>query len=546
MGWFFIISPIVVLANLTVGFVFFIYGLLMLSSSVQRSFSARLRRWIEYSVNRPWKGVLVGTGVTSIIQSSSATTVLVVGLVNAGIFTFYDSLGIIFGANIGTTITAQLVAFNLTKYAIYFLILGFFMWFLGKGKKKGVGEIIFYFGLLFYGLGLMETALGPLRDNPYFVHLILNLKNPLWGVLIGALFTAIVQSSSVTTSIVVILGIKGLINLPVAIPIILGANIGTTVTSLVASIGTSINARRSALAHLMFNVIGVLLFLPLIGPLSGMIPLFVRDVGKQIAFMHTIFNVTNTIIFLIIIKQFHRFIMKLAPGKEEVVKFGPKFLSKKFIDNPLISIKLASKEIQRQGELAMRMMNKAMKIILNKEIRNVRFIENTELVVDNLQKEIGVFLTDVSKSELSNNSAKQVSSYLAMVNDIERIGDHAVNLSEIGREINEQNIRFSKYAIAELNEIYDLVRYNVKNAISLIEKYDKKTAKLMIEHEKQVDLLVKKASVAHVDRLRTGVCNILAGSIYNDILNNLERVSDHCMNIIEEVESFAMSSDKIK
>ena len=514
------------------------YGIFRVSNSIQKSFSSSLRTLIEKAVDKPIKGVLIGTLVTSIIQSSSATTVIVIGLVNAGIITFYNALGIIFGANIGTTITAQLVAFKLTKLAVYFMIIGFFLMFFGKGKQRNVGEAMFYFGLLFYGLNIMEHSLRPLKDNPAFTRMLLRVKNPILGILIGAVFTGIVQSSSVTTSIVVVLGQQGLISLASAIPIILGANIGTTVTALIASINTSLNARRSAIAHFFFNVIGVLLFLPLLKPFEHLLLLITPNLGKQIAMGHTLFNITNTIIALLLIQQFHKLIKKIVPGEEHEVKFGPQYINKKLCKNPIIGLELAKKEIIRMASLSKEMLVKSREIILNKKIKNKRFIENTELVVDDLQKQTTKFLTELSKKELSQKDAKQLSAFLAMINDIERIADHAENLMKLGEQITNENLKFSKYAMKELTEIYELAIKNVSDSEKLIIKYSRETASRIKQREEEIDKLTKEAYSSHIRRLHTGICNVYAGAIYTDILNNLERVSDHCMNIKEAVESY--------
>ncbi|MEM2121126.1 MAG: Na/Pi cotransporter family protein [Candidatus Woesearchaeota archaeon] len=521
------------------GFILFLHGIIMLSNSIQKSFSSSLRKSFEKALSNPLKGVFLGTIVTSIVQSSSAVTVIVIGLVNAGIISFYDSLGIIFGANIGTTITAQFVAFKLTKYGIYFMIFGFLLWFFGKSKRRGVGEIMFYFGLLFFGLKMMETGLVPLRDSPYFLESIKNLKNPLLGILIGLLFTAIIQSSSVTTSIVVVLGIEGLITLNYAIPIILGANIGTTVTALLASIGTSKTAKKSALAHFLFNLFGVLLFLPFLNYFVKICSLMPLELGKQIAMSHTIFNVTTTFIMLIFIKPFYNLINVLVRGEEDFISVGPKYLNKKLVNNILIGLELVKREIIREAELSLKMLDKSMKIIFNNEINNERYVNNAEVVVDDLQKEITNFLTEISMREMSDREAKTVSSYLGIVNDVERIADHATNLTELGIYAYNENINFSKYAIRELKIIYKNVRENVVDAFKLLRKYDKKLAKIIEYREQEIDLMVKKASHNHVERLKNKVCNVAASTIYTDILNNLERVSDHCMNIMESVKKFS-------
>lgn len=464
---------------------------------------------------------------------------MVVGLINAGIISFYDSLGIIFGANIGTTITAQFVAFKLTAYGIYFMIFGFLLWFFSKAKKKGIGEIIFYFGLLFFGLKLMEIGLVPLKNSPYFIEIAKNLKSPLLGILVGLVFTAIIQSSSVTTSIVVVLGMEGVLSLNYAVPIILGANIGTTVTAMLASLGTSKSAKKSALSHLLFNVFGVLLFISFLKYFVGICSLIPGGAGKQIAAAHTLFNVITTLTMIVFIKQFYALINKLVPCEEEFVSIGTKYINKRLVNNVIIGLELVKKEIRREAELSLRMLEKSMRIILNNEINNEKYVNNAEVVVDDLQKEITDFLTELTIKEVSDKEARMISSYLGIVNDVERIADHSTNLSELGVYAHNENIKFSKNAIKELKEIYKNVEENVRCSLKLLKNFDEKTARLIIEREQKIDLMVKEAGLNHIERLKKKICNVAASTIYTDILNNLERISDHCMNIMEGVEKFS-------
>jgi len=531
------------ITNLIVGFVFFIFGIVRLSASVQKGLSGRLRMLIEKSVSKPWMGVVIGILVTIVVHSSSATTVLTIAFVNAGIITFFNALGIIFGANIGTTITAQLVAFNIIKYAPHLLVIGFFVWFFTKGKKKDFGEIIFYFGVIFYGLSLIKYGVEPLTKDPSFIHMLTVFENPILGILAAAIFTGIIQSSGVTSSIVVVLGMGGVISLNAAIPLVLGANIGTTVTALIASAGTSLNARRSALAHFFFNVIGVCLFLPFLGSFTHLIASITPDLGKEIALAHTMFNVINVIIFLIFIKWFYLLIKKILPGKERIVRFNPRFINKKFAEDPF-GIELASKEVIREAELSLAMLKAANDITRFKKKSEVSFVENTELVVDNLQKEITTFLSSLSRIALTKKDASKLTALMGLVNDIERVADHADNIKNLGLYTIDEKINFSESAIKDIDRIYKLVKNNFSDGIALIKKYDKEIAAEIIEREEKVDELVKFAQEGHIMRLKKGLCNPLAATIFTDLLNNLERVSDHSVNIVEWVESYSVENSR--
>ncbi|MCX7661622.1 MAG: Na/Pi cotransporter family protein, partial [Candidatus Omnitrophica bacterium] len=328
----------------------FIYGIWEMSEGLHKASGERMRRILHNLTGSPLKGVLVGAGITSVIQSSSATTVMVVGFVNAGLMTLRQALGVIFGANIGTTITAQLIAFKLTDYALLIIGLGMLVVFISKKKThKYVGEFLLGFGILFLGLNILTKAVKPLGGYAWFNNLFIRFgKNPILGIFAGALVTAILQSSSVTTGMVLGLAMANLIDLTSALPLILGCNIGTCVTALIASVGTSISAKRAAIAHLMFNVIGVVIFLPILSIFRNFILHTSGSLARQIANAHTFFNVINTIIFLPFVGLYVKFLNKIVKGKEEEeMEYLPKYLERHLLNTPPIAIEAAIKEIIR-------------------------------------------------------------------------------------------------------------------------------------------------------------------------------------------------------
>ncbi|MFN3699224.1 MAG: Na/Pi cotransporter family protein, partial [Dictyoglomus sp.] len=344
------------------GLSLFLYGILQMSSGLEKAVGSRLRTIFEKLNSSPFKGLLIGTFVTALVQSSSAVTVLTVAFVNAGLLTLEGALGIIFGANIGTTITAQLVAFKLTKVAPYFLFLGFLLLFVGKRKYiRNVGEAILGFGMIFMGLSLMESSLHTLRTwEPFHNAIIAMGKYPFLGILTGAGITAIIQSSSVTTGIVVALASKGAIDLYSAVPVILGANIGTCITAIIASIGTNLSAKRTAIAHLFFNVIGVVLIFPFLIPFERVVSLTSADLARQVANAHTIFNVIWASIWIFFTKEYAWLIKKILPGEERIYRRGASFLKPQLLDTPSAALEAAKNELIRMADIVEDMYNLTM------------------------------------------------------------------------------------------------------------------------------------------------------------------------------------------
>jgi phosphate:Na+ symporter len=497
-----------------------------------------MRRTLHNFTGNPFKGVLVGTGITSLIQSSSATTVMVVGFVNAGLMTLTQALGVIFGANIGTTITAQLIAFRLTDYALPIIGLGMFTIFLAKKKRhKYVGEFLLGFGILFLGLNILTSVVKPLGQYPAFNNTLLSFsRNPLLGVLAGAAVTAIVQSSSVATGMVLSLAMANLIDLKAAIPLVFGCNIGTCVTALIACIGAGISARRASLAHIMFNLMGVLIFLPFVGFFQNLVSRTSGDLARQIANAHTLFNLLNTLIFLPFIPLFVSLLTKIIPGKEgEEIEYLPKYLDRHLLNTPPIAIEAAIKEIIRTLGLTQRMVGMAMNSLINNDSKSLEKITRGEEAVDSLREAITNYLVELMQRELSQEESRKIPALIHVINDVERIGDHAENLRDLAQQKIDNRMPFSHMAVEELKNMYEEINRMIACSVNALELNSIDEAKLVLGRECQINTLRDRLKDNHVKRLEQRQCHVLSGVVFLDIISNLEKIGDHLNNVAQAV-----------
>jgi phosphate:Na+ symporter len=518
------------------GLSLFLYGILQMSSGLEKAVGPRLRSIFEKLNSSPFRGLFIGTLVTAIVQSSSAVTVLTVTFVNAGLLTLEGALGIIFGANIGTTITAQLVAFKLTSVAPYFLFIGFLTLFFGRRKYvRNVGEAILGFGMIFTGLSLMESSLHALRSwAPFHNAMITMGKYPILGILTGAGITGIIQSSSVTTSIVVALATKGAIDLSSAVPIILGANIGTCVTALIASIGTNISAKRTALAHLFFNVIGVVLIFPFLNLFEKVVSITSSDVARQVANAHTLFNVIWAFIWIFFTKQYAGIIRKILPGEERVYKREASFLKPQLLDTPSAALEAAKNELVRMAEIVEDMYNLTMDALFKNSTQNYKDVLTMEDITDGLKASLINYLTQLSTDSLSEGEAKELNAILRAVDDVERIADHLTNVMEKVEVKNSERVEFTEFAWNDLSELRELIYENIRDSFSMIKDSNVSYLDEVLMREERIDYKVRQSKENHIERIKKGICNPIAGIIFSDLLIDLERISDHCVNIAQE------------
>ena len=515
----------------------FIYGIHLMGDGLQRVAGDRFRNILKILTSNAFKGVLVGTGITALVQSSSATTVMVVGFVNAGLMTFAQSLGVIFGANIGTTITAQIIAFKLTDFALPIIGVGMVLnIFARKRFWKFLGLFLLGFGILFLGLKIMTSGLKPFAQNPAVINAFLAINDRvLYGVLLGAAVTAIVQSSSVTTGIVLGFVSVGLLNLNGAIPIILGANIGTCVTIMIASIGANIASRRAAVAHLLFNVIGSVLFLIIIKPFSVLVSHTSIDALRQCANAHTIFNIVNTIIFLPFVALYAKLIEKIIPGKEIIIETGPKYLEKHLINTPVFALDAATKEIIVMADHAKEMVVEAADGFFSLNENALKNLPKREEALDSLQESITNYLMSLTQRDLSEEESKRIPALLHSVNDIERIGDHSENLMELAIRRIEGNLPFSEEAIDEIKLMLGKIDSMLGGAIKALTTNSVEDAKKVLLTEDEVDDLTEKLRQNHIERLGKATCNVRSGIVFLDIISNLEKIGDHITNVAQAV-----------
>ena len=445
------------------------------------------------------------------------------------------------GANIGTTITAQLVAFKLDTIIPVFLGIGSLTILLSKGKKgREIGEIILGFGILFLGMELMKDTMSPLAGSAAFKTLIIKLQgNTLLGILAGALMTAVIQSSSASTGILVALASTGALPLGVAVPILFGNNIGTCITALLSSIGTSKTAKKAALIHLFFNVFGTLIFIPLINPLIIVVqhlsPGGTSEIKRQIANAHTIFNITNTIIMVPFIKYLVMLVNKLIPGEDEVETMGVKYIDERLLETPVIAVGQTTKEVVRMANLAKENVQLAMKCFINNDEKGIKNVYDNEKLINLLEDEITLYLVKLSTTELSEQQTKIVTSMFHVVNDIERIGDHAENLADLTSEKIQKKLNFSGEAKDELQGMFKYIVNALEISIESFENDDLKKAESIMGIEDRIDSLEKELRASHIRRLNNGVCNATVGAVFLDIISNFERIGDHATNIAEVV-----------
>ncbi|HNU79854.1 MAG TPA: Na/Pi cotransporter family protein [Bacillota bacterium] len=536
-----------VIIALFAGLSLFLYGMQIMSDALQKSAGDRLKKLLEILTTNKYIGVLVGAAITAVIQSSGATTVMVVGLVNAGIMNLSQAVGVIMGANIGTTMTAQIIAFKLTNIVPYAIIIGaILVLFSRKKSRKHLGELIIGFGILFMGINMMGDAMKPLKDIPEFSQFMIGLEdNPLLGVLSGLLLTAIVQSSSATVGILQTLAMQGLVPIEAALPILFGDNIGTCATALIASIGTGLTAKRAAIMHVTIKIIGTIIFMFILHPVTSIVVMTASEPARQIANAHTLFNITNTVILLPFSAMLITFVTKVLPGEDVYDKFALKYLDKRILETPSIAVGQIVKEIIRMGEVAKCNVQKAMQAILNNDERVLDEILNNEKVINELERRIGEFLQEVMHSAIGDDQQKMVGMLFNTVHDMERIGDHADNLGEIAQYKLDNKVSFSNYAMEELREIYKNVEQSMDNAFLALSTKDTAYVEAVDAYERKVDELRDSFRESHINRINKGECNINAGVLFLEILTNLERVSDHCVNVADVVRVVDKSKFKL-
>ncbi len=524
------------------GFGIFLFGIKYMGDGLQRSAGDKLRDILDKFTTNPLMGVLAGIIVTVLIQSSSGTTVITVGLVSAGFMSLRQAIGVIMGANIGTTVTAFIIGIKISDYALPIIAVGAILLFFFKNKRiHNIGQIVFGFGALFFGLELMGDGMKPLRSLEAFHDLTVSMSsNPLLGVLVGTIFTVIVQSSSATIGILQELFGQGLLDIKAALPVLFGDNIGTTITAVLASIGASVAARRAALTHVIFNLIGTTIFLIFL-PLFTVFMQFLQaklnlNPEMTIAFAHGTFNFSNTIIQLPLIGVLAWIVTKLIPGEDSVIEYKAKHLDPIFIEqSSSIALGQAKEEVLRMGKFATVGLEAARDYQMSFSQKNADTALQLEDAINNLDRKITDYLILISRSEMSTAESEEHSMLMDTVRDIERIGDHFENVVElVGYQITNK-VKLTDSAKQDLQEMFDLTIQTLIDAIAALDDKDTSLASKVLRSEEQIDKMERTLRKKHILRINEGSCTGSAGIVFVDIISNLERIGDHSVNIAEAV-----------
>ena len=543
------------------GLALFLFGMEQMSDALKAVAGERMKHILATLTTNRVTGALTGAFVTAIIQSSSVTTVLVVGFVSAGLMTFAQTLGVIFGANIGTTITAQIVAFKVTKLALGMVAAGFGMSLLGKRENiKQYGFMLMGLGLVFFGMSVMSDAMKPLRSYQPFLDLMINMENPVIGILISAAFTGLIQSSSATTGIVIVMASQGFVTLPAGIALAFGANVGTCVTALLASIGKPREAVRAALAHILFNVAGVVIWVGFIDQLAAFVTAMspstpgltgmaklADETPRQIANAHTVFNVVNTLIFLPFVNQFAAVCEKLlpakvaAPGKEEEVAVRPLYLDDILVTTPSLALDASRRELKGMGMRVNLMLNDVLPTVLHGDLKELKAIEQRDSEVDEMHANLVHYLGKISQGNLTVAQTKELMAMISVVNSLENVGDIIeTNMVYLGEQRLTKGVQVSEGTEKSIAAFHKLISDGLELAVKAFLEDNKLATKQVRTLEEEVDKLMDKASEHHMQRLTADAPGRLeAYRVEMDLMEKLMRVFSFALAIVREAEKVA-------
>lgn len=520
----------------------FLYSIKTMGDGLQQAAGDRLRFYIDKYTSNPFLGVLVGIVVTALIQSSTGVTVITVGLVSASLLTLRQAIGIIMGANIGTTVTSFIIGFKLGEYALPLIFLGtMFLFFTKNRTANNIGRILFGVGGIFYALNLISAGMSPLKDLPQFKEYMVTLgQNPVLGVFAGAVITVLIQASSATIGILQGLYAGGFLDLKGSLPVLFGDNIGTTLTVIIAAAGANISAKRVAATHVTFNVLGTILCLILLGPFTAMIEYFQAllhlSPEMTIAFSHGAFNVSNTIVQFPFIGALAYFVTKLIPGEDEVVKYEPLYLDEQLIQqSPSIALGNAKKELLHLGNYAAKAFDLSYNYIIGLDEKVAEKGHKTEEAINTIDEKLTRYLIRLSSESLSQKESEVLTNILDSSRDLERIGDHAEGLLNLTDYLQRKNVQFSEAALEELAAIYHATTTFIKDALDSVENNDIEKAQSLIERHKEINNMERVLRKTHIKRLNKGECSTQAGVNFIDIISHYTRVSDHAMNLAEKV-----------
>jgi len=517
----------------TSGIILFLIGMVNLSSAVRKLIDVRIKEYIKYAVGKPLKGLITGIVSTMIFQSSSASTALTIGLVSAGLISFSNSLAIILGADIGTTLTVQLIIWRFTEISPLIISIGGLLWLSGREKWQTIGEMIFCFGLMFFGLELVSKAVEPLKNSHFLVEMFTQTQTPLVGIGMGIVVTGIVQASAIPISIMVILAQQDIVSLENAVAVVMGANIGTTITALLAGTVATKSGQRTAFSHLIFKFAGISLCFIFMPYFISILKSLSSNTAQQIALAHFLMNLVIVLSFIFVLTPFAAFMNKFLPGEDKILPVWPEYLDSKDISHPQKALDNVHKELKRQTNMVLQMYFKSIKMISNYKESEGKSLFYIDMVVKNIRKQTVRYLRKISAQNLSEQFSKKIFAYTAMTNDIESISIHVSSINRLAAQKAQKKIKFSNCGENELSEIIILVSKNFSDAFSMIDKPSDKINRDVVAREEQVDMKVKESRDNHLERFHKRLCDPDAGPIFVEMLLHLERISDLCNNVAE-------------
>ena len=530
-----------IILSMAGGLGLFLYGMRIMSDSIEKVAGARLRGILERLTTNRFTGMLVGVLFTAVIQSSSACTVMVVSFVNSGLMTLTQAAGVIFGSNIGTTVTALLVSFKLEKAAPVILLAGvLIVMFVKKQKINQWGEVIVGFGVLFMGLSAMSGAMSGMKDSPMVLQMFASLQSPLLAVLLGTVLTAVIQSSSVTVSIMVLLANQGLLGMDIGLFIILGCNIGACTSAVLASLNGKKDAKRAAAIHLVFNVIGMAIFYVVFSLATDRVVEILTvmaggDPGRMVAYAHMLIKIIQVIIMMPFVKQIVKLTYLLVPGDDKKIGYRDsyqlKYIGEKVVLNPATAVVEVIKELDRMGSLADENLNRAMNALITLDQEEINEVYEVEKNIDFLSHAITNHLVKINQTTLPIEDLKSIGALFHVVNDIERIGDHAENIVDAAVQREKTGVSFSKTAQRELGEMMDMVNTILRFSFEMFVKSTDEHEEDIRHLEEAIDEKEKELQQRHIERLSSNECTPEAGAMFSDIVSGLERVADHATNI---------------
>ncbi len=528
-----------IILGLMGGLGLFLYGMKLMSEGLEKVAGAKMRSVLEFFTRNRFMGMMVGMIFTAIVQSSSATTVMVVSFVNSGLMTLMQAAGVIMGANIGTTITSQLIAFDLAEWAPMFIMIGVIMaMFCKRQQTKRLGEVILGFGILFMGLSSMSSSMSVLKESPQIAEILGSLTNHYLAIVVGFVITAILQSSSATVGIVLLMASQGLLDIRICFFIILGCNMGSCVSALLASLGGKKDAKRAAWIHFLFNIVGSAIILLILTAALDPVTKFIigisgKNVARQVANAHTIIKVVEVIILFPFIQWIVKLTYKIVPGDDSTgeTTCELEYIGPKSVFSPATAVFDATRELERMGHMAITNLERAMNALVTLDENDIREVYEVEKNIDYLNNAITAYLVKLTQLSIPVDDAKSIGGLFHVANDIERIGDHAENVADAVVTRIEHNIDLSKAGLSELSQMMDMVIKITTYSLDMFSNNNQEHMKEILQLEDQIDDLERKLQQSHVDRLTRNECSPQSGMIFSDLISGLERVADHATNI---------------